>query len=62
MMAEITGDVRDHVTVEVPVPRDVYNRLKLKVQDVKTKGGAKMSIMDYVQKLIIAHVDRSSRK
>lgn len=62
MMAELTGDVRDHVTVEVPVPREVYNRLKLKVQDVKTKSGAKMSIMDYVQKLIIAHVDRSSRK
>lgn len=51
---------RDHVVVEVSIPRADYAKLKLLVSEKSVKG-RKVSISDYVKNLVLSHVNRSIR-
>jgi len=58
---EVVQGVREgkkEVVVEVPVPRESYLRLKLKVADQNAgrKSGNKVSIASYVSRLVQSHV------
>lgn len=49
---------KKETVVEVPIPRDAYMRLKLKVADQNAgrKQGTRVSIASYVSRLVQSHV------
>jgi len=53
--AKEQGKGKSTIIVEVPFPRDEYARLKLLVAD-RRAGGKKMSIHDYIARLVMNHV------
>lgn len=57
-VAEDAGKGRAFIVVEVPIPKEDYVRLKLKVSDQRA-GGKKVSISDYVARLVLAHLRKS---
>lgn len=52
------GTGRSHVTIEVPIPKDEYALLKLKVSEQRVNG-KKVSIHDYVARLVLNHLRKS---
>lgn len=56
--AEETGKGKASITIEVPIPRKDYVALKLKVSDTRIQG-KKVSISDYVARLVLAHIHKS---
>lgn len=56
--AEETGKGKSAITIEVPIPKQDYARLKMKVSDSRS-GGKKLSISDYVARLVLAHIHKS---
>jgi hypothetical protein len=57
LVAKEAGTGRAEIVVEVPIPRDEYAKLKRLVAETKS-GGKKISISDYVARLVLAHVHK----
>lgn len=57
--AKEAGIGRKDVVVEVPIPREDYERLKRLVSDYKANG-KKLSISNFVARLVLAHVNKRS--
>lgn len=58
--AKEAGTGSDEIIVEVPIPRADYVRLKLLVADYKA-GGKKVSISDFVARLVLSHLHKRIR-
>lgn len=56
-IAEETGVGKNEIVVEVPIPKAAYAKLKLLVNDYKA-GGKKVSISDFVARLVLAHLNK----
>lgn len=54
-VAKEAGTGKSEVTMEIPVPANHYARLKLLVSE-KRIDGRKVTIQEYVQRLILDHV------
>lgn len=57
--AKEAGVGRAEIVVEVPIPREDYAKLKRMVADYKA-GGKKISITDYVARVVLAHLHKRS--
>lgn len=53
--AETTGKGKSFITIEVPIPKEDYAKLKLRISDSRVQG-KKVSISDYVARLVLAHI------
>jgi len=59
IQAKEEGTMRKEVVVEVPIPRESYNRLKLLIYD-RNAGRKKISISDYVSRVVQNHIRKFS--
>lgn len=51
------GSGKDHVMVEVPIPKAEYHKLKTMVHDYKVNG-KRLSISEYVSRVVLSHLRR----
>lgn len=58
--AERTGARKKEIVMEIPMPRQNYEDLKRLVADLRVDG-KRVTIQDYVQRLILSHVYKRSR-
>ena len=56
-----SGEHRDVITLEVPMPYDEYQRLKLMVSDIRVNG-KKMPVQEYVKRLLMSQVQKKIGK
>jgi len=58
--AREAGTTRGEIIVEVPIPAKAYAKLKVLVSDYKADG-KKISISDFVARLVMAHLHKQVR-
>jgi len=56
--AQEVGAGRAEITVEVPIPREEYAKLKLLVSEYRLGNKKRISISDYVARVVLAHLHK----